>query len=221
MSELELKRTIQVLYDKRDHSNVFEEEFDYLCQAYHEIETLWNQQLQKIEQVKHVMLSEAPLWGNQKKYLYNPATPFSQYFYKSDLEYVLERKITDKQDFLEQLAKIGFIILDLSPYPLNKQDTSITYPKLSKPNYLHLVQASAPFYLEKKVEQIKTKMHPDIRFFFRYKRASTLFSNYIKRLLEEQITGLNVALGDIAQQGGGIDRSRLASFLNASPFNHN
>src|SRR5690606_40355123 len=57
-----------------------------------------------------ILIAEAPLWNNDgtNSYFYNPNSKFTQFFYKSDLEFVLQHlhqkkiAIVDKADFINR-----------------------------------------------------------------------------------------------------------------------
>lgn len=55
------------------------------------------------------MVGEAPLWGKVKKYIYNPDSNNSQFFYRSDLAYILNQYKSDKRDFIKMCNEIGLI----------------------------------------------------------------------------------------------------------------
>ena len=55
---------------------------------------------------------------------------------------------------------------------------------------------------------MKSKMHPNTQFFYRYKRVKNVFDADIRRILKIQS-----AIQDIGQQGGGIDREKLKGII--------
>lgn len=175
---------------------------------------MWEEQFRKINKVNYVLLSKAPLWGEKKKYIYNPKTPLSQFFYKSDLEIVTDKILNNKEDFLKELNEIGFVILDLSPFPLNVKDTSINYRSIKKSDYTELVEKAALFYLTHKLNNLIKKSNIQTTFLFRYARVKNLFQNTMKNLLMENGFKLSEnGISDIAQMGGGIDRQKLKNIM--------
>jgi len=50
------------------------------------------QNYNEISAINYVMLSEAPLWGKRKSYIYNSTITNTQFFYRSDLEFCLKDK---------------------------------------------------------------------------------------------------------------------------------
>src|SRR5690606_24041677 len=95
--------------------------------AFHEINTIWFRNLEQIRKVNYLMLAEAPLWGECKKYIYNPEINHSQFFYRSDLEDVLNEPIPDKRAFINACNEIGLLVMDISPFALNAKNTRINY----------------------------------------------------------------------------------------------
>lgn len=209
-----LKKELEKFYSMKGLSSCFIEEENYLRTSFYEMEELWNSQFDRIEKVKYVMFSESPLWGYQKKYLYNPETRLSQFFYKSDLEFVLGKKIEHKDEFLKTLTDIGLIILDISPFVLNDKDTSINYRKISKRDYKTLVNGTLEFYVKPKLFRVKEKSGKNPVFFFRYSRVKNLFSNLLSKELQklDLISSENEIL-EISQNGGGISRNKLKKII--------
>ncbi|CAD7839912.1 MAG: hypothetical protein [Olavius algarvensis spirochete endosymbiont] len=161
------------------------------------------------------MLSEAPLWGERKSYIYNPNTMNTQFFYRSDLEFCLKEKINDKIEFINKLNSIGFIILDISPFPLNDKDTIINYRTISKNDYKSLLNKTLSIYFTEKLALILEKKSENIKIFYRYGRVKNTFNNLLgERFLEKEIINSVKEIIDISQRGGGIDRYKLNSIIN-------
>ena len=167
------------------------------------------------------MIAEAPLWGHNEKYVYNPDSNNTQFFYRSDLEEILKIDINNKKDFIETCNRIGLLIIDISPFPLNAKDTKINYgktengsKKLTKNEYKDLVTKTIPSFFEQKIKLIKEKKAKDIKVFFRYARVKNTFEDLVETVLFENnlITNKN-DVGDISQNGGGIDRLRLKQII--------
>lgn len=209
-----LKNNLENLYKNKGLIDCFEKEENYLRNSFYEMEELWNNQFDRIEKVNYVMFSESPLWGYQKKYLYNPETKLSQFFYKSDLEFVLGKKIKHKDEFLKTLTEIGFIILDISPFVLNEKDTSINYKKISKKDYKFLVNDTLEFYVKSKLKLIKEKSDDYPVFFFRYSRVKNLFSDLLfKELVDLDLISTQNEILEISQNGGGIHRDKFKKII--------
>lgn len=137
----EIEDVIKSFYKDNGYGKDLKNDLVYLQSSFDEIKTLWLRNLDKIEKVNYIMIAEAPLWGGKKKYIYNPSTSLSQFFFKSDLEEVLRIAIEDKTDFIKICNSIGLLIIDISPYPLNEKDTRINYRSIGKSNYKKIVDA--------------------------------------------------------------------------------
>jgi opacity protein-like surface antigen len=142
----------------RGCARVTDEECAYLKKAFVATERMWAENVAKVATVRLVMLAEAPQFGPDERYFYNTTTPFSSFFYFQDAEAILGRDFakghTGKRFLLQELARAGFIILDLFPFALNKDDTpSITY-KMSARRYQELFQRTAGRYFDRKRDQI-------------------------------------------------------------------
>lgn len=210
----QLRKNLKDFYFKKGLIDCFENEENYLRNSFYEMEEMWNTQFDRIKKVNYVMFSESPLWGYQKKYLYNPETRLSQFFYKSDLEFVLGKKIEHKDEFLKTLTEIGFIILDISPFVLNETDTSINYREISKRDYKTLVNDTMKFYVNHKLTRIKEKSNNSTVFFFRYSRVKNLFSDLIfKELIELGLISSKSEILEISQTGGGIHREKFKKII--------
>ena len=178
----------------------------------------------KIDKVNYLLIAESPLWGRDKKYIYNPETNNSQFFYRSDLEQILNFEIRDKEEFIKICNEIGLLVVDISPFPLNTQDTKINYAKnkngsikISKNNYKELVKRTLPSFFNKKIKLVEQKKASDIKVFFRYARVQSAFQDLISdSLIENGIIRDKEDIKEIAQRGGGIDRIKFGEILNAN-----
>ncbi len=209
------KPIIESFYKRLGLSDEFVKEDAYLESSYNEINKIWFENLENIEKVRYLMIAEAPLWGKMKKYIYNPETKNSQFFHRSDLEEALNISISNKKEFLKICNEIGFLIIDISPYPLNSVDTSINYRNMTRNEYRRLVSLTIPSFFEKKLSIVAQKRSPIIKVFFRYSRVKNAFQDLISDvLIENGFIKEQSEIGDISQQGGGIDRMKLQSIIN-------
>jgi len=197
----------------------------YLNKAFPEMTKIWLSNFEKIDIVKYILIAEAPLWGESPIYIYNTETPFTQFFYKSDLEKALGISLCCKKRFLEKLNDIGFVIIDISPFALNNK-TKINYSKqtkgskkISPKNYKELVSATMPFYFEKKLELIKSKLNQkDPVVFFRYSRVQKAFENILSESLKRHnLIDDNSLISNIGMNGGGISVENLKNIINPIP----
>ena len=219
-------KVLEKLYEKLKISDEdFNKDKLYLNKAFQQMTKIWLSNFEKIETVKYILIAEAPLQGESQSYIYNTETPFSQFFYKSDLEKALGISLCCKKSFLEKLNEIGFVIIDISPFPLNNK-TKINYSeqtkdskKISPKNYKELVSATMPFYFEKKLELIKTKLNqknPVV--FFRYSRVQKAFENILSVSLKEHgLIDENSLISNIGMNGGGVYVKELEKIINPIP----
>ena len=208
------KKVIECLYEKKGFTEYFENDNTYLENSFDKIKNLWLENFDKIEKVKYIMIAEAPLWGIDEKYIYNPKTNNSQFFYRSDLENILNIKIENKSQFINICNSLGLIILDISPFPLNPKDTKVNYRTIGRTHYKEIVGATLSYYFEEKVNLVKTKISKDVKVFFRYSRVKKNFEDIIGKVLVEKeiINSLN-EIGDISQKGGGVNRLKLKEII--------
>jgi hypothetical protein len=195
----------------------FTRDSDYLEKAFENIQFLWQENFRQIDKIKYLMIAEAPLWGSKKKYIYNPETNNSQFFYRSDLGDVLGRNIKNKNEFLKACNEIGLLVIDISPFALNPTDTRINYKQLSLRDYQRLISLTTSSYFDKKIALLQSKKSNDIRVFFRYSRVKQAFQEIICHVLINH-TFINQVtdIGDISQNGGGINKQKLKQILQSA-----
>ncbi len=218
----ENKKIIESFYIRLGREKDFEKDNKYLESAFKKINDIWIANFNKIEKVKYLMIAEAPLWGKSEKYIYNPDSNNTQFFYRSDLEETLKTKIGNKKEFIQTCNKIGLLIIDISPFPLNTNDTKINYgknkngsKKLTKTEYRDLVGETIPSFFEQKIKLIKEKKSNDLKIFFRYARVKNTFQDLIETvLIENDFIKNRSELGDVSQNGGGIDKIRIKQIIN-------
>ena len=212
-ANMDYSRCKQILHDFYSENGIiyyFERDNLYLEKAFHEINEIWFRNLECIKEVKYLMIAEAPLWGKDKSYIYNPETKNTSFFYKSDLEYVLNIQIADKQDFINCCNEIGLLIIDISPFALNTEDTIINYRSISASKYRKLVKNTFPFYFEQKLKAVSNKKSDSIKAFFRYARVKKRFLPLISEALIDCrfIKSANEIL-EISQRGGNMNRMKF------------
>lgn len=214
MNYIPSKEVLRNFYLENKIIDNFEKDNQYLESAFSEITDIWFENLDQIEEVKYLMIAEAPLWGKTKNYIYNPKTKFTQFFFKSDLEHLLNATIKDKADFVRRCNEIGLLIIDISPFALNPTDTTINYRTISKPQYLDLVKDTIPFFFEEKIKAISPKKSESIKVFFRYARVMQTFQELISSVLikHDSIQNKN-EISEISQQGGSIDRVKFERII--------
>jgi hypothetical protein len=170
----------------------FEKDNKYLENAFNKITKIWFDNFVKIREVKYLMIAEAPLWGKKESYIYNPDTPNTQFFHKSDLEHVLNSvPILDKRDFINRCNEIGLLIIDISPFAFNSEDTMINYRLKSRNNpygmtkneYRQLIKDTIPTFFEDRIKSVAQRKSDKIKVFFRYARVKDIFQDIITNTL--------------------------------------
>jgi hypothetical protein len=166
MNYTDNKQVLKVFYDRNGLSAIFDKDNVYLERAFSDIDRIWLENFDKIGTINFLMIAEAPLWGQAKKYIYNLDINNSQFFYRSDLGDILHRHISDKRDFVKVCNEIGLIVTDISPFPFNSRDTAINYRGLITLQYRQLVSLTIPTFFEKKIKAINEKKSKEIKTFF-------------------------------------------------------
>lgn len=208
------KKILKSFYDQNGLLSKFDKDSIYLEEAFNDIYRIWLNNFNQIESVNYLMLAEAPLWGKDKKYIYNPDTNNSQFFYRSDLGDILNKHITDKREFITVCNEIGLLVVDISPFPLNPNDTAINYRSLKTAQYQQLVNLTIPTFFEEKIKLVADKKSANIKTFFRYARVKNSFGSIVSRvLIDNKIIKTQNDIGDISKNGGGIDKSKLRQII--------
>lgn len=129
---------------------------------------------------------------------------------ETDLE-TLVREV--KEELLNVMGDIGFVVLDCSPLALAEGFTSITYNSLSSKQYSMLMKRMIQTFLKLKLQTVLEKAYQPPKFLFRYKRVQEALEFHIHQLLSS-MNYQDSNFECIGQQGGGIDRVKLTSILN-------
>ena len=226
----QLIQLIKNVYDSHDLQEHFlKKDRSYLINAYFDIEQIWQGNFEKIEQVKYVILSEAPLWGVNNSFIYNFSTSFTQFFYENDLLFALNQDLihdsqesisVKKERFINTLNDLGIVIIDVSPYALNST-TAINYSrndvdtlKLNPEEYRNLLSLSFEYYLSEKLQVVKEKINPNtaLNIIYRYSRLYNLHQ-YVEPCLNNAFGENNFNVNYIGQRGGGINRNIFRNIL--------
>lgn len=218
------KKILEEFYTRKGLTANFEKDSQYLEVAFNKITEIWLANLARIQEVKYLMIAEAPLWSKKESYIYNPNTPNTQFFHKGDLESILNGvTICDKTDFINRCNEIGLLIIDISPFALNTEDTIINYRQKSRSNpngitkneYRQLIKDTNPAFFEYKIKALAPKRSADIKVFFRYARVKRAFRDIIAEvLINYNIIKSPDDISDISQRGGGINRAKFKILLN-------
>ena len=206
---------LRSFYAKYGLGYFFDRDNQYLESAFNDITRLWVENLDQINEVRFIMIAEAPLWGQVQKYIYNPNIKSSVFFYCNDLRDALHCEIKDKRDFLLKCQDIGLVIVDISPFALNSRDTAITYREMGKKKYRQLVEHTIPSFFEKKIEAICAKKAKRVKVFFRYKTVKDTFQDLVSRvLIANDIIKSELDILDVSGDNMPMDRKKLRSIIN-------
>jgi hypothetical protein len=200
----------------RSCERVTDEECTYLKNAFVASERMWAENFAKVATVRFVLLSEAPLFGSNRRYFYNVATPFGAFFHFRDAEAILGQGFAKgragKAFLLWELARAGFIILDLFPFALNQDDTpSLTYRKMSAGRYRQLFQRTASLYFDRKRDVILESGRP--LFMIRYEATGRVLGD----LVNAELARRNIVPAEcIGGSNMPLDRERLRQLCHAA-----
>jgi len=195
---------------------VTDEECAYLKNAFVATERMWGENFAKVATARLVLLSEAPLFGSNRRYFYNAGTPFGAFFHFRDAEAILGQDFakgrTGKEFLLAELARAGFIILDLFPFALNEDDTpSISYRNMSARRYRQLFQRTASLYFDRKRDVVLRRGRP--LFMFRYGATRRVLGD----LVNAELAKRNIVPAEcIAGTNMPLDRERLRQCCHAA-----
>jgi len=221
MNYFDNKEILKTFYEQYGLLEHFDRDNAYLEKAFDEINKIWLDNFNQIETVNYLMLAEAPLWGRDRKYIYNSETSNTQFFYRSDLSNILRIRIADKKEFIKICNEIGLLIVDISPFPFNENDTAINYRKLSRRQYRELVSSTIPTFFEKHIKLVAEKKSANIKTFFRYARVKDNFEDLISKvLIDHSIIKIKDEISEISQKGGGIDKTKLAKIIKKNCYDN-
>ncbi len=205
-------------------------EISYLQNAFINIDFLFNKNLPNLKRIKYILLCEAPLWGKQAphKYIYNLQNQNDSSFFRvKNLKDALLQSgqtpftnLITKMDLVTELNMRGFLIIDVSPYALNRNDTSINYGWLSRKkvnNYQSLLLPTLGIFFNSKMQTVYPKLiatNDKIKVFYRYPRIEKHLGTSIQSILSNYgISIMPPPLNNIFKQGGGIDIQKLSVIL--------
>lgn len=210
----EIRNIVINYYNKMGFSGKIDNDIGYLETSFHEINTIWEKNLKKIKKVNIILLAESPLWGTNKKYIYNPFVSNTQFLYRSVIGKILKVDISDNHTFINVLNKMGLVVIDISPFSLNSLNTIINYNNLSKANYKELIALTIPYFFEKKIKSIIPQKSDNCIALFRYTRVKNAFEELVADILvDHQILKSKNEIETISKKGGGIDVSKFDNIL--------
>ena len=209
------------IYKEQNIINHFKKDESYLHSAFNFTEKLWEEQLDKIDKLNTILISEAPLFGSEQKYIYNINTKPSSFFTFKDLQaFPTYHEITTKPKqhtekkklMLEHFIKNGFLIFDIFPFALNEKITAINYQKrMSKKLYTTLLNKTLESYLKPKLQLCLKKTHDKSKYLYRYKRLFNDTQNHFEKVLKLMDTNYNI--DTVHGTNIPLNRKKLQEFL--------
>jgi len=211
-----IEDSLKKLYIKYDLMDNYKSDRNYLKISFEKIESMWINIYNQIDKINIVMVSESPLFGENETYIYNKNTKPTSFFRFNDMKYLPNYENVIKPDsiyetkevMINQFIKSGFITLDIFPFPLNEQDTSINYRKMTKRLYSDILNFTKECYLKPKLEMLLKKTNSNSYFLYRYKRLYDKTDNHLEKVLEE-IGENNYKIDTIHSKNIPIDREKL------------
>ena len=208
------------IYKNKNILTHFEQDERYLKNAFEFTENLWEEQFDMIDKLNTILISEAPLFGNEQKYVYNINTSPSSFFYFQDLQAfptyheittIPKNHILKKKLMLEHFAKNGFLILDIFPFALNHNITAINYRNMNVGLYTKLLNKTVDAYLKPKLELCLKKTHQKSKFLYRYQRLFNNTQHHFENVLN--LMSVNYTIDTIHGTNMSLDRNRLQVLL--------
>ena len=214
---------IMEIYRENKIEKSFKEDEAYLAEAYEVTEKFWHDQFRKIEDVRVIMISEAPLFGPAQTYIYNPESKPTAFFYYQDLkafesfdDVVQNPKtvVEKKQIMFDQFAKNGFLVIDIFPFALNPGCTAINFRKMNKRTYNQLLKSTLDCYLLPKLRKCLKKCGPNPQFIYRYKRLLLKTGPQINAAIQEVIPkNQDLEMISINGTNMSLDRMKLTEMM--------
>jgi len=216
-----IEGALREIYTKLRLTDEFGFDVAYLKKAFNFTEELWWMQFDRMTDVKVVMLSEAPLFGPEQAYIYNPETNTTAFFHFNDLSALLGNKIPSlrfesvvarKTFLIACLAECGLLVLDIFPFAFNPKLTQINYRKIQKTLYNRLLAETVSVYLKPKINAILSKSKPT--FVYRYKKLADKTNLFVENELKKmELIGNDDKLSCVGGTNMSLNRDKLGKFF--------
>ena len=218
----EISEKLYQIYKKENIVDSFQSDEEYLRKAFYYIEKLWNEQFNKIDDIKVMLISEAPLFCKSKSYIYNENTAPSAFFLYNDIsafptwnETRIKPKLIQEQKrlMLQEFHKNGLIILDIFPFAFNDNDTKLNYRRMNTKLYKELLEVTRESYLLPKLTKCFSKLTEDSKFVYRYKRLYEKTGNHFDSVLDSVSLEIIYTTDTINGDNMSLNRNKLKSLL--------
>lgn len=170
-----------------------QKEIDYLLKSAEKIDEYFEQYALK-ESIRHIIIGEAPLFGSEEAYIYNPSSKLTSFLRLSDFPNTASNKPkAAKKIFFEKLKEYKILVLDCYPLAINtKNETpSLDWKKISK-THQEALNKSFDKFCFKKIKNISDKIDKDINYIFRYKRNHENHFNNLQSQIDNKIISGNI-----------------------------
>lgn len=176
------KLPLEPLYSQRNIP--LDTDIEYLVNAYKHTEKLWWDNFLSMEKVKYVLVAEAPRYGEEKSYIYNPKISGTSFLGVCTVNKISENlgirsRLAGKPDMLKRMRELGLLVVDLFPYAFNPQ-TQLEYEGIGCLYRKTLCKASSNWHLKPKFLEIEKKSNRTILCGVRYSRLFPFASDTIK-----------------------------------------
>lgn len=222
-----LRDVLERIYEREGISSNFSDDIIHLENAHLKTESMWYNRFAEIDSVKFILLSEAPLFGTQKKtYIYNPEAQTSSFFHFKDVLAFPEITVenlpknatikTRKSILFNTFKKHGFIVLDLFPYSFNSIDTSINYRSMSKELYTKIFNLTKDYYFRVKLKLCIAKSESPPMFIYRYNRLLDRVAGIVHTVLKDEIEDEeSIAVYCVSGENMSLDRGYLSELISS------
>ena len=229
MNWQKISQSLEQTYKNQNLLPHYNNDESYLRKAFEFTESLWQRQLNQIDKLEVIMISEAPLFGKNQKYIYNKNSPPSSFFYYQDIEALPTVKnlpekptsiIEQKTIMLKEFVNNGLLILDIFPFAFNEKDTSLNYRKMSNKIYTQLLEQTKDCYLIPKLKLCLNKVNKNTHFIYRYKKLFDKTGNHFEKVLTSVISNSTVYnIDSINGTNMSLDRKKLETLLSTRTSN--
>jgi len=215
-----LQSPIKELLATKANAKEWKDVEPYLKAAYEKTEAWYKDALNRLDTVRLVIFGEAPLFGPDCNYIYNPQTPLSSFLWLEDLTQLCSEQQTvestkdKKLRTLELMSHLGILIVDTQPYALNKKDVGLSYPNLTTKEQKNLLDQSMPYFLEKKLTEIKNRQSHIPNFVYRYKSTDRMLGKQIAPTTQK-IFKREVSVSCIGGSNMPLDRAKLKQYYHS------
>lgn len=164
-------------------------EVSFLWEEYLETEKYWERNLSKVDNVKLIILGEAPL--NSNSYIYNKASKDTSFLYAKHIKNIHRHRFNNSANCqilnkIDLMNELGIVVIDLFPYSFSSA-TKFNYRNIDSisnktilPSSSHnqllktIFKESSEWHFNKKVADIVERSQENYSFVYRYNALKNL-----------------------------------------------